>query len=195
MWQPGCAKGNNHTLAAIGYSLGGNALLRMAGETGTDNPTCSGGGVGSIPARYHRAATGSGFSRLYQAPVACAENELPQQIPASLGCARALDELTTLRDFHSFDDRITAPLHDYAGVHDYYAKPVAGLYPQRIRVPTSSCMPWTTLSCGRKRCRTPANCRLAYRWNSACEAAMSASLPGAGRGERNIGWNKGFPSF
>jgi len=47
-----------------------------------------------------------------------------------------LAELATIRDFYGFDDRITAPLHGYAGVHDYYARASCRPDLRRIRTPT-----------------------------------------------------------
>jgi hypothetical protein len=45
-----------------------------------------------------------------------------------------LARLARLRDFYAFDDQVTAPLHGYAGVHDYYAR--ASGRPYRRRIPT-----------------------------------------------------------
>ncbi|MDG4553655.1 MAG: hypothetical protein P9E24_05340 [Candidatus Competibacter sp.] len=46
------------------------------------------------------------------------------------------DKLAAPRNFHTFDDRITAPLHGYAGVHDYHTRASCRSYPRRVRVPT-----------------------------------------------------------
>ncbi len=125
-------------LAAIGYSLGGNALLKWLGETGTDNPLHAAAAV-SVPFLLDITARrlNQGFSQLYQAHLLRAlktsyRNKFRHRSDAPV----PLDELTTLRDFHTFDDRITAPLHGYAGVHDYYAQASCRPYLRRICVPT-----------------------------------------------------------
>ncbi|QQS55607.1 MAG: hydrolase [Candidatus Competibacteraceae bacterium] len=125
-------------LAAIGYSLGGNALLKWLGETGTDNPLHAAVAV-SVPFVLDTTARrlNQGFSRLYQAYLLRAlkksyRNKFRHRSDAPM----PLDELTTLRDFYAFDDRITAPLHGYAGVHDYYTQASCRPYLRHIRVPT-----------------------------------------------------------
>ena len=41
-----------------------------------------------------------------------------------------------LNDFFSFDDNITAPLHGFAGVDDYYTRSSSRQYLQSINVPS-----------------------------------------------------------
>jgi predicted alpha/beta-fold hydrolase len=41
-----------------------------------------------------------------------------------------------LRDFYTFDDKVTAPLHGYTGASDYYARASCRSYLNNIRVPT-----------------------------------------------------------
>lgn len=125
-------------LAAVGYSLGGNALLKWLGEAGADLPLRAAVAVSTPFLLDHTARRlQQGFSRLYQLHL----------LRALKGGYRAkfrhrsdgpipLAELAAIRDFYGFDDRITAPLHGYAGVHDYYARASCRPDLGRIRVPT-----------------------------------------------------------
>lgn len=125
-------------LAAVGYSLGGNALLKWLGETPADPPLRAAVAV-SAPFLLDAAAQrlGSGFSRLYQSHLL---RELKRGYREKFRHRSdgpvALDELATLRNFYAFDDRITAPLHGYTGVGDYYARASCRQFLRRIRIPT-----------------------------------------------------------
>jgi hypothetical protein len=125
-------------LAAVGYSLGGNALLKWLGEAGANIPLRAAVAV-SIPFRLDDIARRlqQGFSRLYQLHLLRA---LKQGYRAKFRHRSdgpiPLAELAAIRDFYAFDDRITAPLHGYAGVHDYYARASCRPDLRYIRVPT-----------------------------------------------------------
>lgn len=125
-------------LAVIGYSLGGNVLLKWLGEAGCAAPLRAAVAV-SVPFVLDTVARrlNRGFSRLYQFHLL---SELKHSYRAKFSARTdgpvPLDRLATLRDFHAFDDQITAPLHGYAGVHDYYARASCRPYLRRIRVPT-----------------------------------------------------------
>lgn len=116
-------------LAMIGVSLGGNALLRWLGEPATGHAVETAIAI-SVPFDLNRAAErmNRGFSRVYQWHLV---RRLRQSVARKLGhmampVTRA--ELRELRDFRAFDDAVTAPLHGYRDVNDYYAR--------------ASCRPW-----------------------------------------------------
>jgi predicted alpha/beta-fold hydrolase len=52
-----------------------------------------------------------------------------------LSCPLDLSELDSLNSFRLFDDRITAPLHGFQGVDDYYARSSSRGYLKYIRLP------------------------------------------------------------
>ena len=124
-------------LAAIGYSLGGNVLLKYLGERGTATPLAAAVAV-SVPFLLHEstARMNRGFSRLYQwhlldklkAGVRRKARRLPPPVP--------LHELTRMRSFFDFDDRVTAPLHGFDSALHYYTRSSSRQYLPRIRVPT-----------------------------------------------------------
>ncbi|MFW6350200.1 MAG: hydrolase [Thiohalospira sp.] len=121
-------------LAAIGWSLGGNALLKWLGETGAANPLTAAAAI-SAPFRLERAAArmGRGFSRLYQW-------RLVADLRASLEAKRRLRGLDLPRPprggFRAFDDAVTAPLHGFRDANDYYARASSRPWLGRIAVPT-----------------------------------------------------------
>ena len=123
--------------AIIGYSLGGNVLLKWLGEIGADSPLAAAATV-SVPYTLASAAErlACGLSRIYQRRLI---RELRAKVerkfaggtcPVDLGAARAS------RTFFEFDDCVTAPLHGFDGVDDYYTRSSSRQYLHRIRTPT-----------------------------------------------------------
>ncbi len=120
-------------LGAVGYSLGGNALLKWLGETGCHNPLTAAAAV-SVPFRLDDAARriDRGASRIYQ-------RYLLRKLMASLERQRggnASDGRPRPASLREFDDRYTAPLHGFAGVEDYYARSSSRPFLKSIEVPT-----------------------------------------------------------
>ncbi|MEN8175885.1 MAG: hydrolase [Pseudomonadota bacterium] len=122
--------------AAVGFSLGGNVLLKWLGEQGASAPLETAVAV-SVPYRLADSARrlGHGMSRLYQA-------HLIRRLHASYRRkfsrrSSPLDvDLEMTRDFWSFDDQVTAPLHGFRDVHHYYAASSSRQFLKDIRVPT-----------------------------------------------------------
>ncbi|MCY1399394.1 alpha/beta hydrolase fold protein [compost metagenome] len=133
-------------LYAVGYSLGGNVLLKYLGETGSDCPLRGGAAV-SVPFRLDQCADriGIGFSRVYQAHfmrelVAYVKTKQQAFIQRGsyehLASLERLGTLDGMRTFWDFDGRVTAPLHGFADAHDYYRRASSRYYLGGIRVPT-----------------------------------------------------------
>ena len=124
-------------LAAVGYSLGGNVLLKYLGETGAKTPLACATAV-SVPYDLKRCAHAirHGLSRMYQAHLI---NGLRNNFEAKFAAIDAVSELPDLsgvRDFPAFDNVITAPLHGFKDAEDYYARASSGPYLAHIRRPT-----------------------------------------------------------
>jgi predicted alpha/beta-fold hydrolase len=124
-------------LAVIGYSLGGNAVLKYLGENGS-HTTIKAAVAVSVPYVLQDSATrlSRGFSRLYQRRLvrslhAKLRNKFAErQPPFDMGNPRSLDT------FYKFDDAITAPLHGFRNADDYYMRSSSRQYLAKIRVPT-----------------------------------------------------------
>jgi hypothetical protein len=126
-------------IAAVGYSLGGNVLLKWLGETGDRNPLAAAVAV-SVPFDLHAAAARleCGLSRIYQrhlltrlhASVRAKMQRMKVDLPLTP------QRIAALKTFRAFDDSITAPLHGFTGVDDYYTRSSSGQFVPRIKRPT-----------------------------------------------------------
>ncbi len=133
-------------LATVGFSLGGNALLKWLGEQG-DRLNLFAAVAVSAPLLLGICATklDQGFATLYRDKLL---NELIAQMQAkllhlqSLGLRdeamkiEALGDLSTIKSFWQYDDRVVAALHGFKDVHDYYRRSSARQYLKTIAVPT-----------------------------------------------------------
>jgi predicted alpha/beta-fold hydrolase len=127
----------NVPIGIVGYSLGGNALLKWLGESGTR--ACVDAAVAvSVPFRLDRAADRMehGFSALYQWELVTRLRRTIMNKSKRLSMPIALENVPTLRTFREFDDAVTAPLHGFAGVDDYYRRASSRQYLHGITVPT-----------------------------------------------------------
>jgi predicted alpha/beta-fold hydrolase len=126
-------------LAAVGWSLGGNVVLKALGEEG-DQCHLSFAAAVCPPFRLHECAEHlrQGFSRNYQERLLrdLGENITRKQAvapaPSHVNIAAALKA----RDFFEFDNAWTAPLNGFLDAEDYYARSQCGPYLNAIRRPT-----------------------------------------------------------
>jgi predicted alpha/beta-fold hydrolase len=123
--------------AVVGYSLGGNVLLKWLGEQRERTGIAAAVAI-SVPFRLDAAARrmDQGGSRLYRRyllrRLAASYHRKWRHRPSPLGDLDAHG----LRSFWDFDDRITAPLNGFLDVHDYYRRSSSHAYLRHIRVPT-----------------------------------------------------------
>lgn len=118
---------------AVGYSLGANVLLKLLGERGKQTPIQSAVAV-SAPYDLHRCSEtlDKGFNNVYQQyflrslkrKITIKHQSTPS-IPLYHGYSLA-----------EFDDKITAPLHGFKGVDDYYTRASCKQYIPEIQRPT-----------------------------------------------------------
>ena len=125
------------TFAAVGFSVGGNVLLKWLGEQGARAPVVTAVAV-SVPfdLRLSAKAINRGFSRLYQARLLHAMRSNAMAKFSRIEPPFALPKLSELRDFHAYDAAMTAPLHGFAGVDDYYDRCSSRQFLKNVRVPT-----------------------------------------------------------
>ncbi len=126
-------------LHATGISLGGNALLKWAGEQGPAARTVV-SGVAGICAPLDLAACGHhlarGFNRLYTRHFL---DTLKARSAARLQRFPGLFDETRMRrsrNLWDFDDAVTGPVHGFAGADDYWTRASAKPWLKTIAVPT-----------------------------------------------------------
>ncbi|UCE88860.1 MAG: hydrolase [Pseudomonadota bacterium] len=124
-------------LFVIGYSIGGNMLLKWLGETGNDSGI-EGAIAVSVPFILADAADRlcRGMSRLYQwhllRHMKRAVRRKVQLLDTQIDVGAALASTT----FWQFDDIVTAPLHGFRDVNDYYARASSRPWLKHIATPT-----------------------------------------------------------
>lgn len=128
-------------LCAVGYSLGGNVLAKYLGEL-QDDSAIDRAVVVSAPLQLSSCAKRleKGFSTLYQWHLIKALREkLTDKFNNRTIVNQASvtsDQVDTLKTFYQFDHKVTAPLHGFEGVDDYYAKASGLDYLIKIKRPT-----------------------------------------------------------
>lgn len=125
-------------LAAIGFSLGGNVLLKWLGETGENNPLTVAAAV-SVPFELAKSITriSSGFSRVYQKHLLnCLQKKFNSKVEANSTVMKTFSDLPNIKSIYEFDDKITAPLHGFLSADDYYEKCSSRQFLHSIRTPT-----------------------------------------------------------
>jgi predicted alpha/beta-fold hydrolase len=125
------ARSPHRPLVLIGFSLGGNVLLKWLGERGEKVPDQVRGAVAvSVPydlgVAAHRVDHGFGrvygqvFLRTLKAKALAKAERFPGLVDVEL--------VRRLSSFAEFDEHVTAPIHGFSGAKDYWTR--------------SSCVPW-----------------------------------------------------
>ena len=133
-------------LYAVGYSLGGNVLLKYLGESG-HNSELLGAVAVSVPFRLDECADriGMGFSKVYQrhfmremlAYIRDKQRHFQHEgMSEGLAELAALGSLENMRTFWDFDGRVTAPLNGFVDAKDYYRRASSRYFLGEIRTPT-----------------------------------------------------------
>lgn len=106
--------------AVIGFSLGGNILLKWLGEQGEKAATKTAIAV-SIPFQLDHAAQRleQSFSRVYQRHLITKCQEKYQHKFSTLSSPLDI-KVENLNTFFLFDDQVTAPLNGFKSAADYY---------------------------------------------------------------------------
>jgi predicted alpha/beta-fold hydrolase len=131
------ARAPHAPLAVVGYSLGGNVLLKWLGETGATAPLRAAVAV-SVPYRLDISAARleRGFSRAYQWSLVRRMRRSVLRKRATI--ALPIDDrmIPRLRTFREFDEHVTAPLHGFRGADHYYSTSSSRRYLAGIALPT-----------------------------------------------------------
>lgn len=124
-------------MAAVGFSLGGNVLVKWLGETAHNNPLQAAVAI-CVPFELYKAVLriNRGFSRVYQWHLlSCLRNKLKGKAKM-LSSPISTQQLNKVRTIHDFDEYVTAPLHGFANANDYYVKCSSRAYLPYILRPT-----------------------------------------------------------
>jgi uncharacterized protein len=127
-------------LVAVGFSLGGNVLVKWLGEREGDVPAQLAAAVAiSVPfdltscARvldhgWRRAVYGENFLRTMRRKVRDKARHFPGFVD--------VDAVRRARTFSEYDRAVTAPLHGFADEQDYWMRASSGPYLKLVRCPT-----------------------------------------------------------
>lgn len=135
----------NTPIFAVGYSLGGNVLLKWLGEN-EHAPDLKAAVAVSVPYLLNKTSTAmdSGFAKVYR-------NKLLSELKALMLKKKKLfqrhnTDYHTLYDglgdfrrhktFTEFDHHVIAPLHGFDSAEDYYEKSSSRQFLKNIKVPT-----------------------------------------------------------
>ncbi|NOT10706.1 MAG: hydrolase [Methylococcaceae bacterium] len=133
-------------IGAVGFSLGGNVLLKWLGEQGQHVNLFAAVAV-SVPLLLGVCATklDSGLSQLYRRnllkDLKIYMHKKLQHLESishveDAARVRGLGELSTISSFWQYDDRVVAKLHGFQDVHDYYRRSSSRQFLKAITVPT-----------------------------------------------------------
>jgi predicted alpha/beta-fold hydrolase len=126
---------------AVGYSLGGNMLLKLLGESGSQLPISAAVAI-SAPMNLSVCAdsVNRGFSKIYQHYLI---KRMARSVQRKIDADNfeedfvfSLGDIRRLKRFRCFDEKFTAPLHGFKDAQDYYDKSSAVGYLSNIQLPT-----------------------------------------------------------
>ena len=122
---------------AVGFSLGGNVLLKHLGERGGDAGVEVAAAV-SVPLELAPCSRklSEGFSKVYRLHLLRKLRAGVRTKAAVLEGHVDVESVLAAGDFESFDARLTAPLHGFDSAEDYYALSSSRQFLARITQPT-----------------------------------------------------------
>jgi uncharacterized protein len=126
-------------LAAIGFSLGGNVLLKLLGEMGAEAAgSLRAAAAISVPFDLDAGARHleRGVSRFYARYFVRSLRRKLRRKPAWAEGRVDRERVRAARTFPEFDDCATAPLHGFRDVAHYYAESSSARYLPGVRLPT-----------------------------------------------------------
>jgi predicted alpha/beta-fold hydrolase len=122
---------------AVGFSLGANVLLKWLGERPAQRRIRRAAGI-CTPLRLDAAARRmeQGLSRLYRRRLITLMRDRIERKFDSRASPVSLIDMRRARTFFEFDDVVTAPLHGFGSVHEYYREASAMASLPHVRTPT-----------------------------------------------------------
>ncbi len=126
-------------LALVGFSLGGNVILKYVGEQGSNiRPEITRAATFSVPCDLASSSIRLAeitnrlylirFMKMLREKIRIKKQLMPDKIDDS--------GLDGIRTFAQFDERYTAPLHGFKGAQDYWEKSSSRQFLRGITIPT-----------------------------------------------------------
>ena len=126
-------------LAFVGYSMGGNLVLKLLGEWGTDAPPQVKAGIGVSPAMDlapSSDALHARVNRVYEWKFLLGLRRRMLRKAALYPDRYDVRYLRGMRSMRDFDDQITARYSGFRDAQDYYTRAASASVIDRIAVPT-----------------------------------------------------------
>ena len=127
-------------IMAVGFSLGGNVLLKLLGELADRGSLPISAAVAiSVPYDLSAGATALAQGVMARFYTRYFVRSLMSKVRAKKALLENLLDLSAVSDratIREFDDVVTAPLHGFAGAEDYYELCSSRRFVARIRTPT-----------------------------------------------------------
>ncbi len=125
-------------VALAGYSMGGNLVLKLAGEWGNQPPLCAVAAVcPAIDLAVGADALHQGLNRLYEwnflRGLLARYKRKAKLYPGIYASRKSIGPVRSIREF---DDKIVARYWDFRDADDYYDRAAAARVVDRIAVPT-----------------------------------------------------------
>ncbi len=124
-------------IAAIGFSLGGNVLLKWLGQAGEKKLLDAAVAI-SVPFDLYKSVItiSSGFSKLYQWYLLnCLHKKTRRKLQSHINTI-TLPKISSIKTLYEFDNQITAPIHGFSDAMEYYARASCRQYLNSVQVPT-----------------------------------------------------------
>jgi uncharacterized protein len=123
----------------VGFSLGGNVLLKWLGENHKRH-SVKGAVAVSVPLLLDECASAidQGFSKLYSSRLlkTLKLKTLYKKLQFNEQIKLSAEEIKQLDTFWAFDHQVTAPLHGFKSASEYYAKVSSQQFLKSIQIPT-----------------------------------------------------------
>jgi predicted alpha/beta-fold hydrolase len=124
-------------IAVIGFSIGGNVLLKWLGET-ADSTILTAAVAVSVPFQLNKSVDHlhQGFSRVYEKHLLRSLCDKITEKFRTQPAPMTLPSVASIKTIRQFDDEITAPLHGFLSAEDYYVRSSSRQFLKSIAVPT-----------------------------------------------------------
>lgn len=124
-------------LGAVGFSLGGNALLKLMGERGSDAPFVAAASVcAPLDLEQTSKRLNQGLSRGYEQYLLVALKRALWRKRRLVAGHLDLRAALGASSFATWDEQVTAPLHGFTSAKDYWSRSSARGFISKIERPT-----------------------------------------------------------